>query len=148
MALFRLCNKSVNLNLMFFDLCFYYFITLKQLWYLKFKFLNKMQFLPLLKSLWLVFSVQRLEQLDHPRIFNYVYLFAFFFGRRALVSGYRPAFALGRHYYSFDLGIFFSKKQSLYMPLAFLIYELQPALNLKITTAFNFPSPSLFRWNL
>jgi hypothetical protein len=112
---------------------------------LKFETSRKIQFLPLVKSLWLFFPVQRLEQLDHPRIFNYVYLFAFFFGKRALISSYMPAFALGRHYYSFDLGVSFFKKPTLYMPLTFIVYELQPALNLKITTAFNFPSPYLFR---
>jgi hypothetical protein len=96
----------------------------------------------------LSFAIRDLEQLDHPKIFNYVYLFAFFFGRKALIRNYSSLFNLGRYYFSFDVITSFINKGTIYMALMPLIYELQPFLNLKLTTSYSFSSPDVFSWNL
>jgi len=90
------------------------------------------------------FAVRRLEFLEHPKIFNYVYLFRFFFGRKSLVTNYNSFFSLGRHYYNFNLGINYSKAKTFFMPLTFLIYELQPQLNLPLTAGLNIASGNIF----
>lgn len=99
---------------------------------------------PFMKSLILYFAIRDLEQLDHPKIFNYVYLFAFFFGRRAMIKNYSSLFNLGRYYFSFDVVIPFNTRNSIYLALTAIVYELQPYLNLKLTANYNFSSREIF----
>lgn len=90
------------------------------------------------------FPVRKLEQLDHPKIFNYVYLVKFFFGRRVFIRNYYSFFNLGRYFFNFDLVVIFSNTLTCFMPLTFIIYDLQPFLNTKLLTSFSFSSSTLF----
>jgi len=81
--------------------------------------------LPRLRSALLVFSVQRLLDLDDARSFNYFFLARFFFGNGAFVAGFKSSFSLGRSYYSFQLLSFF-KERFAHFPLLFLANDLLP----------------------
>ena len=129
---------------MFFDLRLLDLSVLRHLWLVKSTLGVHSYKQPFLKSLFLSFAIRDLEQLDHPKVFNYVYLFAFFFGRKALIRNYSSLFNLGRYYFSFDVMTSFANKNTIYMALMPMIYELQPYLNLKLTTSYNFASPELF----
>jgi len=83
---------------------------------------------PFLEKVVLFFSIQQLQDLEDPRIYNYFYLLRFFFGRKAFVSNYKSAFILGKHYYTFDIRATFSAKD-LFYPILFLVYELLPHIN-------------------
>ena|ERR1700710_1405967 len=144
MAIRGMRNPHFCINFMFFDLVLFERVILRYLWPIKSRSVSYVYAQPFLKSLLLYFPVRDLELLDHPKIFNYVYLFAFFFGRRALIKNYNSLFNLGRYYFSFDVIICFNNNNTIPMALTTVVYELQPYLNLKLTTNYNFSSRNIF----
>jgi len=43
-----------------------------------------------------IFPLNRIEDTDDVQIYNYLYLFRFFFGRRAFLTKFRSYFSLGK----------------------------------------------------
>lgn len=83
---------------------------------------------PLLRRLLFFFSVIDLSDLDDARVFNYYYLFRFFFGSKAFFTGFKTRFSLGRTFYSFNVVSFFSQRFS-FFPMNFLINDVLPIIN-------------------
>lgn len=127
---------------MFFDIFFYYYTVLRQVF--TFRFYRLCFLLPVFTGLLIFFPVRNLQELNHPRIFNYAYLFRFFFGRRSFVNEYTSFFNLGKYYYSFNIAIYYNALKTIAIALTFLVYELQPLLNLNLTTFYNFSLPDFF----
>jgi hypothetical protein len=127
---------------MFFDLFFFYYNSLRPNFLGYFR--PTLFILPLLTSLLIFFPVRNLQELNHPKIFNYAYLFRFFLGRHSLINNYTSLFNLGKYYYSFNVAISYNSFKTIALALTFLIYELQPLLNLKLTTFYNFSLPNFF----
>jgi hypothetical protein len=84
--------------------------------------------LPLLRRLVFFISVVDLSDLDDARVFNYYYLFRFFFGSKALFTGFSSRFSLGRTFYSFNIVSFFFRRFS-FFPMSFLINDVLPLIN-------------------
>ena len=133
---------------MFFDSFFFYHFIMRKIWFLKFPAIFNIFFLPFMTWFSIFFPIRKLELLEHPKIFNYVYFFRFFLGRYAFITSYNSFFHLGLHWYSFDSGISFSHINTIYIPLFFIIYEVQPFLNLQLTTSFAFSSAKHFTLKL
>lgn len=84
--------------------------------------------LPFLKSLLFSFSILDLVDLDDPRVFNYYYLFRFFFGAKAFFTNFRSKFVLGRTFYSFHVVSFFFRR-GVFFPLHFLVNDVVALAN-------------------
>lgn len=67
--------------------------------------------LPYISKLNFFFSLSKVTDKDNTAIYNYFYLFKFFFGRNAYLSRYKSYFNLGIWYYSFKVFIIINKKE-------------------------------------
>jgi hypothetical protein len=99
-------------------------------------FLSNTHELPILKSLLIYFSVKDLEFLDDERLFNFFYLFNFFFGRRAFITRFSSSFNLNVRTYTFNVQVFFSSKYC-YFPLFFLANDLLAVSSYKPSIFFS-----------
>jgi hypothetical protein len=52
--------------------------------------------IPSINKLVFFFSLKKLEDLDSPEIYNYLYLFKYFFGRSAFLTKNKSYFVLGK----------------------------------------------------
>jgi hypothetical protein len=66
--------------------------------------------LPYISKLNFFFSLSKVTDKDNISVYNYFYLFKFFFGRNAYLSKYRSYFNLGIWYYSFKVFIIINNK--------------------------------------
>lgn len=73
------------------------------------------------------FCLNYLDNLDDVSIYNYFYLFRFFFGKKAFFTKERILFSLRKYYYTFEIRIIFSKKDIFY-PIAVYLNEFQNLL--------------------
>ena len=60
---------------------------------------------PKLLSTRMFFKVNKVEQMDAPRAYNYYYLFRFFLGIKANVTGYKVTFTYGNTYWDYTIQI-------------------------------------------
>lgn len=74
------------------------------------------------------FSLTNLEDINDVQVYNYVYLFKFFFGLRAFISRFKSSFALGSWSYSFRVSVIVSKL-FVYNNIFFLINDLLPKVD-------------------
>lgn len=79
--------------------------------------------LPIVKHLYVYFSLDDIVDFDDVTSFNYFYLFKFFFGRKAFFSRVRSIFHLGVTYYYFSVFSFFFDCYS-YFILGFFVNDL------------------------
>lgn len=122
---------------MFFDLQFQYstifrYICINQItngYYIK----NSYAMYKIVK-LSLYFAVNKTEQLDHARTYNYFYLFKFFMGLKAYIANYNSIFSLGKTYYSYHVGVQLAGRK-INFALFFLLYELFPYINLNVAVS-------------
>lgn len=56
------------------------------------------------------FSIKEYDNLDSKEIYNFFYLFKFFFGKLAFFSSYVSLLSLGKWYYNFDVKVIINKK--------------------------------------
>lgn len=122
-------------------------LTLNLTW-LKYKQLSTLFVLPVVEALHLLFSIFKLENIEHPKLFNYFYLFRFFFSATARVANYNTYFLLGKHYSNLEIGFSTSGKQ-VYFPLYLFCYEIQPLVNLTIARDYVYTNKqfSLVLWD-
>lgn len=73
------------------------------------------------------FCLNYLDNLDDVCIYNYFYLFRFFFGKKAFFTKERVLFSLRKYYYTFEIRIIFDKKDIFY-PIAIYLNEFQNLL--------------------
>ena len=66
---------------------------------------------PFISKLNFFFSLSKITDKDNVAIYNYFYLFKFFFGKNAFLSKYKSHFNLGVWYYSFKVFIIINKKE-------------------------------------
>lgn len=78
------------------DFHFTYKHTLRLLLLHKLGYKHNTYNLPLLKKLKFFFSLRKLEDLDSTEIYNYLYLFKYFFGRSAFLTKNKSYFVLGK----------------------------------------------------
>lgn len=74
------------------------------------------------------FSLSKLEDIDDVQVYNYIYLFKFFFGRRAFLTKLKSFFNLGVWTYSFSVR-FILRKSDVYNKLFFLLNDLLPVID-------------------
>lgn len=84
--------------------------------------------IPLINKLLLFFPLIKIEDIDHVQSYNYVYLFKFFFGKKAFFTRQKSFFNLGKWTYSFNVGISF-QNSNLYEHVFFLINDLLPYID-------------------
>jgi len=73
------------------DAYFFYLQVTRQL------LMNKLFFqIPTILQLSLFFNLIKLEDLDEVQIYNYLYLFKYFFGKRAYLSRVKSFFNVGK----------------------------------------------------
>jgi hypothetical protein len=78
--------------------------------------------IPKLSKLNYHFLISRSTDKDTVSIYNYFYLFKFFFGKNAFLSKYRSYYNLGLWYYSFKVSIVINNKQ-IYKYLSYYIND-------------------------
>jgi hypothetical protein len=83
--------------------------------------------IPTVDKVILFFSIRHWENLEDVSLYNYYYLFRFFYGKKAYISKYKVLFSLRKYYHSFDIKIFFTARDVFY-PIAFFLAELNPLL--------------------
>lgn len=84
--------------------------------------------LPFLKRLVFFFSIIDLVDVDDPRVYNYHYLFRFFFGSKAFFTNFKSRFVLGKTFFSFNIVSFFFHRLS-FFPVYFLANDVLPVVN-------------------
>lgn len=70
------------------------------------------------------FILVHIEDLDDVQIYNYLYLFKYFFGKIAILTKIKTFFNLGKWTYSLRVYLNFSYKQILYNQFLFFINDL------------------------
>jgi len=98
----------------------------------------------------LYFSVNKTEQVDHARTYNYIYLFKFFMGLKAYVTHYNTMFSLGKTYYTYNVGLQLTGRK-INFALFFLLYELFPYVNLNVAVTWywkNSYQPIMIYWEV
>lgn len=127
---------------MLYNLKLYYNLFIQKLLWLKFAGISSISKLPVINSLQLVFLIFKLENMEHPKLFNYFYLLRFFFSETARVGRYTTYFLLGKHYANLEIGFLVTKKR-VYFPLYFYSYEIQPMVNLLVARDYVFTKKQL-----
>ena len=82
---------------------------------------------PKIDKIILYFCLNYIENLDEAFIYNYFYLFRYFFGRRAFFTKSKVLFSLRKYYYTFDIKVLFTKKE-VFFPIAVFLNEFQNIL--------------------
>ena len=77
------------------DFSFFYKYSIRQILINKI-YIDNTYSLPNIKKIILFFSLVNIEDRDIVQIYNYVYLFRFFFGRNAFLTRYKSFFNLGK----------------------------------------------------
>ena len=111
---------------MYYDTRFHYSNVVRAQLILKNFIIKSNYTIPMLNKLNIYFAVRKLENRDHPKIYNYLFLFRFFFGLSGYITNYNSIFILNKTYYSFDVAAGISKKNNYYL-IYYLAYELLPA---------------------
>lgn len=109
----------------YYDFQSHYCWVVRNVWLL---FKNKVRnslLIPAIYIIILYFSVRSLENLQHPKTYNYLYLLRFFFGLVGFVTNYKSMFYLNKTYYDLDVAVL-TRKQQIYFPLYFFTYEIKP----------------------
>jgi hypothetical protein len=78
------------------DSYFTYKHSLRFLLIHKLGYLSNVNELPRFKQICVFFYLKKLEDMDEVQIYNYIYLFKFFFGRAAFFGKMRKFFLLGK----------------------------------------------------
>jgi hypothetical protein len=110
------------------DYYFTYKNSLRFLIFLKLGLLNNINTynVPFLNKLTFFFSLSKSVDKDNISIYNYFYLFKFFFGKNAFLSKYKSYYNLGMWYYSFKVYIIIIKKEV----YSYLFYYLNDFLSM------------------
>lgn len=101
-------------------------------------------------KLFLYFAVNKTEQLDHARTYNYFYLFKFFMGLKAYITNYSTMFSLGKTYYTYNVGLQLTARK-INFALFFLLYELFPYVNTNVAVSWywkNTHQPVMIYWEV
>ncbi len=96
------------------DLYFVYKYNLRNILINKIGYYNNSYQIPNINKLILFFSLKKLDDLDDVQIYNYFYLFKFFFGKKAYFTKIKKFFYLGVWYYNFDIKLIINKKKEIY----------------------------------
>lgn len=67
------------------------------------------------------FSLKDLETLDDARVYNYFFFFKFFFGYRAVFSGYKSFFNLGKTTFSVKIQLIMTQSDIIVLFRFFLM---------------------------
>jgi len=111
--------------MLYLDYKFFYVNSARRIILNKSNKLNNIYQLPEIKKIILFFPITKIEDIDSIQIYNYIYLFKFFFGRRAFVSKIKSFFNLGKWTYSFKICLII-KHKDIYNKLFFIINDLVP----------------------
>jgi hypothetical protein len=111
---------------MYYDIGFHYSNVVRVQLILKNIKIKSNYAVPILNKLNIYFAVRKLENRDHPKIYNYLFLFRFFFGLSGYITNYNSIFILNKTYYSFDVAASISKNNNYYL-MYYLAYELLPS---------------------
>jgi len=77
------------------DINHFYKYTLQYLVANKYSHIKNYLSLPRLKKIFYFFQLSHISDLDDPQIYNYVYLFKYFFGKRAFLTKIKSFFNVG-----------------------------------------------------
>ena len=83
---------------MYFDLNFHYSSVTRYMSVYRLHTIYTTYGVPKVVHTRIYFQVSRVEQMDAPRAYNYYYLFRFFLGVKANVTGYKATFTYGNTY--------------------------------------------------
>jgi len=78
------------------DPYFFYKYSLRYILLNKFNYLLNTYEFPNINKLVYSFSLSRIDDLDDVQIYNYLYLFKYFFGRRAFLTKQKSFFNIGK----------------------------------------------------
>lgn len=73
------------------------------------------------------FCLNYIDDIDTVSIYNYFYLFRFFFGKKAFFTKEKVLFSLRKYYYTFEIRVLFLKKD-IFFPIAVYLNEFQNIL--------------------
>lgn len=77
------------------DYYFFYNNIIRNILFLKMFNLRNTYAIPYLKKICLFFSLFHINDIDDVQIYNYLYLFKYFFGKRAFLTKKRALYSLG-----------------------------------------------------
>lgn len=109
----------------------------------KFVWLKSSYVLYPLKGVILHFVLRNLTSLDEVRIYNYFYLFRFFFGRKAFISRYSSFFSLGKTYFNFNVQVNCFRR-FIYPAIHFFVNDIQSLASLSLVQDAYFRTPVRF----
>jgi hypothetical protein len=84
--------------------------------------------IPELTKSFLYFELFNIQYLNDIRMSNYVFLFKFFFGKKAYFAKYKSTFRLNVWYYSFLVLLYFKGKEA-YYPIYFFFNDVYPHIS-------------------
>lgn len=77
------------------DYKFYYLYSIRTIMINKYFKINNVLSIPKITKLLFFFQLSKIEDLDDAQLYNYVYLFKYFFGRRAFFTKIKSFFNVG-----------------------------------------------------
>jgi len=105
------------------DYNFFYKNSVRTLLFYKLFSLTNIKEIPSLSKLICSFSLSKIDDCDDVQVYNYCYLFKFFFGRIAYLTRVKSFYNLGIWSYSFRVFIIFQDKE-IFNKLFFIINDL------------------------
>jgi hypothetical protein len=105
------------------DLYFTYKYTLRFLLLQKLNSNNTYN-LPKIQKLKFYFLLRKIEDLDSPEIYNYLYLFRYFFGKNAYLAKNKSYFVLGKWYYNFNVNMILNNIKDISYVLFFFFNDI------------------------
>lgn len=123
-------NDDNHVLINIFDIQFTYKNTIRNILINNFGFFENTFEIPEIARISALIKIRHLEMLDDPKIFNYFYLFKFFFGVKPYYSKIASTFNLGTTRYYFDIKYIFNKEQNYFM-LSFLINDILGSTNIR-----------------
>lgn len=79
-----------------FDYNFLYKYSIRTLLISKYSNIQNYLNIPFISKILLTFPLKHLEDIDEAQVYNYLYLFKFFFGRRAFLTRSKSFYNLGK----------------------------------------------------
>lgn len=105
------------------DYYFSYRYTLRNILLNKLYFSTNTYFLPIFDKIVIFIPILNLDYLNSRELYNYFYLFKFYFGRRAFVCNFKEKSLLGVSTYKMKIQLILSKSH-LYSVLFFIVNDL------------------------
>lgn len=106
------------------DFNFFYKYSVRQILLHKLVVLQNRFCIPQISKLVYFFNLTKIEDLDDVQIYNYIYLFKYFFGKRAYLTRIKSFFNVGKWTYSLTVVLYYNSSNMIYHNFFFFLNDL------------------------